>query len=119
PHKYKSIVGFVVDIKAFLEKKLDIQPEKFPEIADTLFNIIHDLVENDENPSEQSKIIDRFVSSEFSKGFGAGTITPTLFFIDHNYPFINNKTVDTVAFMSKIIGEPVNIDRELKHYIGN
>src|SRR5690606_12663024 len=24
-----------------------------------------------------------------------------------------------VAFMSKIIGEPVNIDRELKHYIGN
>lgn len=119
PHRYKSIVGFVVDIKAFLEKNLEIKPEKFPEIANNLFDTLHDLVENDENPQLQSEIIDKFVDSEFSKGFGAGTVTPTLFFIDQNYPFINNKTVDTVTFMSKIMGVPVKIDRELKHYIDN
>lgn len=119
PHKYKSIVGFVVDIKAFLEKNLDIKPEKFPEIADLLFTTINDLIKNDEDAMVQAEVLDNFITSDYSKGFGAGTLTPTLFFIDHKYPFINNKTVDTFNFLSNIIGQPIKIDNKLKHYIEN
>lgn len=119
PHKGKSIVGFVVDVKAFFEKSLEIKPQTFPAKADAFFNTIHELNENDNNPKIQSEILDKFVNSDYNKGFGTGTLTPPLFFINSNYPLINNKTINTVSFLSKIIGENIKIDSKLEHYIDN
>lgn len=119
PHKGKSIVGFVVDVKAFFEKSLEIKPQTFPAKADAFFNTIHELNENDNNPKIQSEILDKFVNSDYNKGFGTGTLTPPLFFINPNYPLINNKTINTVSFLSKIIGENIKIDSKLEHYIDN
>jgi MoxR-like ATPase/predicted Mrr-cat superfamily restriction endonuclease len=118
PHKGKSIVGFIANIKAFFEKTYEIKPDKFPEIANNYFNTIHDFIETDDSEI-QEEIINKFASSEYSKGFGAGTLTPILFFINHNYPLINNKTVDTVTFLSKIMGESIKLDMELNHYVEN
>ena len=118
PHKGKSIVGFISNLKAFFEKTYEIQPDKFPEIANNYFNTIHDFIETDDSEI-QEEIINKFASSEYSKGFGAGTLTPILFFINPNYPLINNKTVDTVTFLSKIMGESIKLDMELNHYVEN
>jgi MoxR-like ATPase len=119
PHKGRSIVGFMADIKAFFEKKLNINPEKFPEIADSLYSTIKNLINNPDNSEIQKRVMGEFDSGSNSKGFGAGTLSPTLFFIDPRYPLINNKTVSTVDFLSKIIGNPVKIDSELTHYVEN
>ena len=118
PHKGKSIVGFISNIKAFFEKTYEIKPEKFPEIANSYFDTIHNLIESDDSEIQEG-ILETFVSSEYSKGFGAGTVTPILFFINPKYPLINNKTVDTVTFLSKLMGETIKIDMELNHYIEN
>ncbi len=118
PHKGKSIVGFISNIKAFFEKTYEIKPKKFPEIANNYFETIHNFLET--NDSEiQEEILNNFTSSEYSKGFAAGTLTPILFFINPNYPLVNNKTVDTVSFLSKIIGETIKLDMELNHYVEN
>lgn len=118
PHRGKSIVGFVSNIKAFFEKTFEIKPENFPEIANNYFETIHNFLET--NDSEiQEEILNNFTSSEYSKGFAAGTLTPILFFINPNYPLINNKTVDTVSFLSKIMGETIKLDMELNHYVEN
>ncbi|BDZ71435.1 hypothetical protein [Methanobacterium petrolearium] len=118
PHKGKSIVGFISNIKAFFEKTYEIKPEKFPEIANNYFETIHDFIETDD-PEIQEEILEKFVSSEYSKGFGAGTVTPILFFINPTYPLVNNKTVDSVTFLSKLMGETIKIDMELNHYVEN
>lgn len=119
PHKGKSIVGFMTDIKPYFEKKLHIKPEKFPEIADSLYSTIKNLINNPNDPEIQKRIMEEFVTGNNSKGFGTGTLSPTLFFIDPKYPLINSKTISTVDFLSTMIGNPVKIDSELSHYIEN
>ncbi|NYB26086.1 MAG: AAA family ATPase [Methanobacteriaceae archaeon] len=119
PHKGRSIVGVIANIKAFFEKTYEIKPEKFPDIAINYFDTINTLIENVDDPEIQENKIQEFANSEFSKGFGAGILSPILFYIDSYYPLINKKTVDTVLFLSKIIGEPIRIDMDLKNYIKN
>jgi MoxR-like ATPase len=119
PHKGRDIVGFMSDIKAFFEKSLEINPNKFPEIADALYELIEELNKNDDNSEKQKEVIDSFVENGYSKGIGAGTLSPTLFFINHKYPLINSKTKTTSEFLSKLIKKPVNLDTSLINYINN
>lgn len=119
PHKGRDIVGFMSDIKAFFEKSLEINPNKFPEIANALYELIKGLDENYDNSEKQNEIINSFIEGGYNKGFGAGTLSPTLFFINHKYPLINSKTKTTSEFLSKIIKKPVSLDTSLINYIDN
>ncbi|GAB4310814.1 MAG: hypothetical protein Kow0019_08940 [Methanobacteriaceae archaeon] len=117
PHKGENIVGFMSDIKAYFEKKLKIDPETFPEIAETLYNLIINLDKYDEDPLKQKELFSEFENSEYSKGIGVGNLSASLFFINNKYPLINSKTIQTVKFLSELTEKTVKMNKNLSGYV--
>lgn len=106
-----SVWGFIQkDVKSWFEGAGWQKSEDWPGIAKAIFNMINGLI-TDGN----SQHIKAFVQSEYSKGFQAGLISPTLYCLNSRFLVINNKSIDTVRYLA----EESLIGRELDNYLDN
>ena len=107
----RSVQGFIIkDIKTWFEEAGWQSGENWHDVATAIFKMIDGLIA-DKDP----KHIEEFISSDYSKGFQSGLISPTLYCLDPHFLVVNNKTVDTVKYLA---GENL-IDRELNNYLEN
>jgi len=103
--------GFIIkDVKMWFEGAGWQQSENWSSVSQAIFKLINDLIKE-----RKQQIIDNFKQSEYSTGFQAGMISPILFCLDAEFLPINNKTVDTVNFLS---GTDL-IDSRLENYLEN
>ena len=109
-HRVSTWPAVTKDVKTWFEKAGWQRKENWPNVAKVIFNLIDGLVK-----TKDSKYIEVFLKSEYSKGFQAGMITPILYCLKIDFLVINSKTVDTVNF---ILEENV-IDNRLENYFEN
>lgn len=108
--KYVAPAG-VNDIKAYGYTKEDL-----PGLTETVYNLINDLI-NTKDENTQKKLIHDFKSGPYSKGFQTGMLTPVLYYLDHDYIYINRKNVDTFNFLAEILDEDEKINGYLEDYV--
>ena len=107
-----STVGF----KSF--RAFKYTDEQMPGLTKAIVDLISNL-DNTPDEEEQKNIIKSFKSGEYSKGSQTGVISPLLHGLNHKFLIINNKTVSTVNFLSKIIDMDIKINGDLLSYINN
>lgn len=115
-----SIWGFTTkDIKSWYENAGWQKPNNWKNVASALFDLVQSLIENEDEDFHRSAI-NNFVESEYSKGFQTGFITPILYPLKNSFLVINEKTVDTVGFISKeFMPQEIRLSTKLKEYIDN
>jgi len=115
-----SIWGVVIkDIKIWFENAGWQTYDNWNNVANALFDLIRSLIENEDKESHENAI-KQFIESEYSKGFQTGFITPILYPLKSSFLVINNKTVDTVRFISKEFTDvELQITTKLEEYIEN
>ncbi|MDP3622693.1 MAG: DUF3578 domain-containing protein [Methanobacteriaceae archaeon] len=92
--------------------------EDLPGLTKAVHHLIGNLIKTkDEN--EQKELIESFKSGPYTKGFRSAMLSPVLYYLDPEFLFINQKTVDTFNFISELIGEDEKISVELVEYIDN
>lgn len=91
---------------------------QYPQLSLAIFNLIKDLI-NTTDSSEQKKIIKEFIKSPYSKGSQSGVISPVLHALNPDFLIINSKTIDSIKFLSKIMGNSMKINSQLSDYIEN
>ncbi|WP_456329490.1 McrB family protein [Archaeoglobus sp.] len=122
PIKRESIApAGVKTIEAYYKRSGESLSEKdLVKLADAVFTLINDLVNNPDNLDRQKEIIKTFVTSPYSKGLQTGIISSVLFFLEPKYLLINSKTVDTVRFISqKFMPQEIRLSTSLEEYIDN
>ncbi len=113
PIKRKSIApaGFN-SFKAFGWKK-----EQLPDLSEKVWDLINNL-KDEKDLEKQKKLISNFIKDGFSRGIQSGVFSGALIFIDENYLLINNKTKDTIRYISKeYLNQDFKITTKLENYI--
>ena len=99
------------DLKGWFENVGWQKPSNWDIIANAIFNLIFDFIENH---NWQALVI--FENNQtISRGFKSGFLTPTFYFLNSQYRIINNKTIDTIDFLL----EKEAIGRDLSYYKEN
>ena len=92
--------------------------DNLPEFSQTVYNLITNLKEiSDKNT--QKKLINSFKLGKYEKGIQSAVLSPVLYYLNSNYWYINNKTVITFNFLSKILGDNEKINGKIFNYIDN
>jgi len=99
--------GVTKDVRKWFEGAGWQDPASWVEIANAIFELVYRLVED-----KDWSYLEQFEMKPESKGFKAGLLTPTFYFLNNHYRIINAKTIDTVNF---IVGKKV-IGRDLTNY---
>jgi len=92
--------------------------DELSNLANAIFNLIDELINNPNNPDKQKEIINAYTSSLY--GIQAGIISPVLHHIKPEYLIINSKVVDTVRFISKeFLNNDIRLSTLLEEYVDN
>lgn len=94
------------------------EDKDLPGLTEAVYNLIQNLIETDDK-SQQKELITTFKSGPYKKGFGTGTLTPVLHYLNPEFFFINRRAVSFFRFISKLLGKDDNISVELVEYIDN
>ncbi|GAB6065470.1 hypothetical protein JCM9492_05620 [Aquifex pyrophilus] len=122
PIKRQSVTpAGVKTIEAYYKRAGEsLSEEDLPKLADAIFNLINELVNNADDENKQKEIINKFVSSPYSRGLQSGIISPILYYIEPKYLLINIKVVDTVRFISReFMHQEIRLSTSLEEYIAN
>ena len=122
PIKRKSVTpAGVKTIEAYYKRAGEtLREEDLPKLAEAIFNLIDNLINNPDDTNRQKEIIRSFVSTQYSRGLQSGIISPVLYYIEPKYLLINSKVVDTVRFISKeFMDEEVHLSTLLEEYVDN
>jgi len=122
PIKRESVTpAGVKTIEAYYKRSGEtLSEEDLPKLADTIFTLINDLINNPDDTDRQKEIINSFIASQYSKGLQSGIISPVLYYIEPKYLLINSKVVDTVRFISKeFMSQEVRLSTLLEEYVDN
>jgi MoxR-like ATPase len=112
PAGVKTIEAYYKKAGEFLDK------DDLPKLADAIFNLINELINNPEDENKQKEIIRDFMSGLYSRGLQSGIISPVLYYIKPKYLLINSKVVDTVRFISReFMPQEIQISTKLKEYV--
>lgn len=112
PIKEPSVAPAAVgDIRAFKHKDEDL-----PGLTEAVVKLIDSLKESESNEDRQI-LISTFKQGKYRKGFQNAMLTPTLYYIDPEFWFINKKTVTTFDLLSELIGDNKNLSGFLDEYI--
>jgi uncharacterized protein YjgD (DUF1641 family) len=114
PIKEPAIAPVAIgDIKAFGYKTEDL-----PGLTLAVRDLIQKL--NETNDKEIRKnLISEFKNGKYKKGFQTAMLTPTLYYINPDFWFINKKTVATFNLFSELLGDKYQITGNLDEYIDN
>jgi len=88
--------AIIKDVRKWFEAAGWQKRENWDRVAKEIYLLIENLIFN-----KKVEAIKNFIRSEYSKGFQAGMISPILYCLDQNYLVINNKTVDTINFITE------------------
>ena len=122
PIKRESVTpAGVKTIEAYYKRAGEtLSEEDLPKLADTIFTLINDLINNPDDTDRQKEIINSFIASQYSKGLQSGIISPVLYYIEPKYLLINSKVVDTVKFISReFMPQEIRISTLLEEYVDN
>ena len=122
PIKRESVTpAGVKTIEAYYKRAGEtLSEEDLPKLADTIFTLINDLINNPDDTDRQKEIINSFIASQYSKGLQSGIISPVLYYIEPKYLLINSKVVDTVRFISReFMPQEIRISTLLEEYVDN
>lgn len=119
------IINYLLPIKRFSVAPAGVNnfsafknpQEVVPEITLDTFNLLTDLKNTNER-NEQKKLIETFKSKGY-KGFQSGIFSSVIHFLNSDYWYINTKTVNTINFLSEILGHDNKINGNLIDYIDN
>ena len=89
------------------------KPEDWAPTAQVIFEGVDGLVNG------ETQAWDKFLKSDYRKGFGTGFISPILYCLDNKYPVINSKVVKTYKYCKAQLGEPHEIDAKIENYLEN
>lgn len=90
--------------------------DDYPKLTLSIFNLIKDVID-EKDPVTQYKIIKEFQNSNFSTGSQSGVISPVLHALDPYFLIVNSKTIDSIKFLSKIIGIEYKLNTQLTDYL--
>lgn len=122
PIKRESVTpAGVKTIEAYYKRAGEsLSKEDLPKLADAIFTLINDFINNPDDTDRQKEIINSFIASQYSKGLQSGIISPVLYCIEPKYLLINSKVVDTVRFISrKFMPQEIRISTLLEEYVDN
>ena len=122
PIKRESVTpAGVRTIEAYYKRAGEtLNEEDLPKLADAIFTLISDLINNPDNADRQKEIINEFTTSRYSRGLQSGIISPVLCYIEPKYLLINSKVVDTVKYISrKFMPQEIRISTLLEEYVDN
>ena len=92
--------------------------EDMDNLANEFFDTVNNLL-NEEDTDKQREILESYSNDNLkSYGFQTGVMSPILFYLDESkfYP-INSKTINSVRFLSIILGSEVNLSNKLNEYM--
>lgn len=115
----KSIFSPYGNSYSFFEKTYNLSEDQLYETANIFFETVNEIIENDADFELHQHILTDYVENDYSKGVKTGLLTPTLYFLDHDFYIINKKTIDSVKFLGNIIGQTIHINNELLDYVNN
>jgi hypothetical protein len=98
------------DLKKWFENAGWQQSDNWDNVASAIFDLIYGVIEK----GDWNSLVAFEGNEQVSRGFKAGFISPTLYFLNSQYRIVNNKTIDTINFL---VGGNV-IGRDLSHYKG-
>jgi hypothetical protein len=107
---YRISVAPVItgDVKKWFENVRWQTSDNWDKVAESIYKLIYGLIENEDWES-----LKEFENNQsLSRGFKAGFLTPTFYFLNKKYRIINNKVIDTINYL---YGKDV-IGRDLKNY---
>lgn len=114
PIKEPSIAPVAVgDIRAFGYKNEDL-----PGLTVAVRDLLANLIQSDDK-EEKKDLIATFKKGKYKKGFRTAMLTPTLYYLEPNFWFINRKTVATFNLFSQLLGDNDKISVNLEDYIEN
>lgn len=120
------IINYLLPIKRFSVapagfsdiKAVRHTDKKLPEFTKAVYDLITDLI-SIHDKEKQKALINNFKSGEHGKGIQTADFTSVLYYLKPDYWYINNKTVNTFNFLSRILGEDEKINGNIKDYIDN
>ncbi len=120
------IINYLLPIKRFSVapagfnhiKAVRHTDDNLPEFSQTVYELITNLIGNSDRDT-QKKLINSFKSGKHEKGIQSAVLSPVLYYLNSEYWYINNKTVITFNFLSKILGDNEKINGLIFDYINN
>jgi len=96
------------DLRKWFENAGWQQPDNWDNVANAIYELVYGLIER----CDWNNLVTFEDNQVVSKGLKAGFITPTFYFLDHQYRIINSKTIDTINFLL----DQDAIGRDLSNY---
>jgi MoxR-like ATPase len=120
------IINYILPVKRF-----SVAPAGFKDVnavrdsnlkLNEFSRAVFDLIDNLKKISiknHQKQLINEFKTGKYSKGIQTAVLSSPLYYLNPEYWFINNKTVQSFSFLSKLINENKRINGDLIDYIDN
>ena len=109
--------GFASDKKQMIKKSFNRSEDELSQIAAMYLNLIDNYNKSDE---DLRHAIFKFDDNELTKSIKTAYVSASLYFLDNNrFYTINQKTINTIKFLSNYVDIHITFDNKLNTYIDN